>query len=155
MSLKSIQSVAQATWPWRDQIMEPRSTGRPGGRKRRAVIQAVVMAAVATLMTLLWHKIWMGLALYGLSAVVVISGFLIPALFLALERGGQWLGRMVGLGITWLMLAPFFYLCFAPARLILKLMGKDPMQRRFEPNRSSYWVDHKPPATPQPYTRQY
>ena len=113
------------------------------------------MAAVATLMTLVWHKIWLGLAIYSMSAVVIISGFLIPPLFRALERAGQWLGRMVGTGITWLMLVPFFYLCFAPARLVLALMGKDPMHRRFERTRSSYWVDHKPPTTPQPYTRQY
>lgn len=155
MNLKSMPSVAQTTWPWRDQIAGPVSTSRRGGRKRRAVIQAVIMAAVATLMTMVWHKIRLGLAIYCLSAVVVISGFLIPPLFFALERGGQWLGRMVGLGITWLMLMPFFYLCFAPARLILKLRGKDPMQRRFERNLNSYWVDHKPPTGPQPYTRQY
>ncbi|MBU4211868.1 MAG: hypothetical protein L6437_13405 [Kiritimatiellae bacterium] len=155
MNLTSIQSVVQVTWPWRDPIAVSLTTGRSGGHKRRAVIQAVIMAAVATLMTMVWHKIWLGLAIYSLSAVVIISGFLIPTLFRALERVGQWLGRMVGIGITWLMLMPFFYLCFAPARLILKLMGKDPMHRRFERNRSSYWVDHKPPSTPQPYTRQY
>ncbi|MCX6993356.1 MAG: hypothetical protein NT011_09480 [Kiritimatiellaeota bacterium] len=106
-------------------------------------------------MTIVWHKIWLGLAIYSLSAVVIVSGFLIPALFRALEWAGQWLGRMAGIGLTWLMLIPFFYLCFAPARMILALMGKDPMHRHFEPKRNSYWVDHKPPAAPQPYTRQY
>ncbi len=113
------------------------------------------MATVATLITMVWHKIWLGLAIYSLSAVVIISGFLIPPLFHALERVGQWLGRMVGIGITWLMLMPFFYLCFAPVRLVLRFIGKDPMHRRFEGNHSSYWVDHKPSATPQHYTRQY
>jgi len=150
-----MQSVAQATWPWRDPITTSLTKSRSGGHKRRAIIQAAIMAIVATLLTMVGHKIWLGLAIYSLSAVVIISGFLIPSLFRVLERAGQWLGRMVGIGITWLMLMPFFYLCFAPTRLILKLMGKDPMHRRFERNRSSYWVDHKPPATPQPYTRQY
>ncbi len=113
------------------------------------------MTAVATLMTLVWHKIWLGLAIYGLSAVVIIAGFLIAPLFRALEQAGQWLGRMVAQGITWLLLAPFFYCCFAPARLVLKLMGKDPMMRRYEPDRPSYWLDHKPATNPQPYTKQY
>ena len=155
MNFTSIQSVAQATWPWRDPIADSLTRGRAGGHKRRAFIQAVIMTAVATLLTLVWHKIWLGLAIYGLSALVIISGFLIPALFRTLERAGQWLGRMVAQGITWLLLAPFFYLCFAPAHLALRLMGKDPMARRYEPNRPSYWTDYKPPTTPQPYTRQY
>jgi len=150
-----MQGVAQATWPWRDPVAASLTKGHSGGHKRRAIIQAIIMVVVATLVTMVWHKIWLGLAIYSLSAVVIISGFLIPPLFLGLERAGQWLGRMVGIGITWLMLMPFFYLCFAPARLVLKLMGKDPMHRHCEPNRSSYWVDHKPPLTTQPYTRQY
>ena len=155
MNLTSIQSVAQVTWPWRDPIAASSATGRSGGHKRRAVIQTVIMVAVATFMTIVLHKIWLGLAIYCLSAVVIISGFLIPPLFHALERAGQWLGRMVGIGITWLMLLPLFYLCFAPARLVMGLMGKDPMQRHFEPDSGSYWVDHKPSTLPHPYTRQY
>lgn len=93
--------------------------------------------------------------MYCFSAVILICGFLAPKAFDALERLGQKLAHAVALALTWILLMPFFYLCFAPARLILMLMGKDPMQRHFEPNRSSYWVDHKPPTTSQPYTRQY
>ena len=155
MNSTSMPSVAQVIWPWRDPLAASLTKGRLGSHKHRAVIQTVIMTAVATLITIVWHKIWLGLAIYSLSAVVIISGFLIPPLFHALEQIGQWLGRVVGICITWLMLMPFFYLCFAPVRLVLALIGKDPMHRRFERNRSSYWVDHKPPSAPQPYTRQY
>lgn len=113
------------------------------------------MAAVATLLILTWQKIWLGSIVYALSALVVISGFFAPHLFLALEKAGQWLGRIVALAITWLLLAPFFYICFAPAGLILRLTGKDPMARRYDPSKHSYWEDHATPSASQPYTRQY
>ena len=124
-------------------------------RLRRVLIQCAITAAIATLLTLWLGRYRLGLFLYCLSAVIVVCGFLAPKAFETMERLGQKLAHIVALALTWLLLMPFFYLCFAPARLILKLTGKDPMQRRFERNRRSYWVDHKPPTAPQPYTRQY
>lgn len=155
MNGDATKSGAQAIWPWRDPVAAAPRANPLQGHKRRALIQAAIMAVVATLLTLIWHKVWLGLVIYSLGALVVISGFLAPRLFRALERAGQWLGRMVALAITWLLLAPFFYLCFAPAGLILRLVGKDPMARRYDPDRPSYWIDHKRPSCSQPYSRQY
>ena len=147
------QSVAQVVWPWRTPP-QARASGA-WTRRRRALLQCAVTAAVATLLTWWLGRYRFGLCLYGFSAVILICGFLAPKAFATLERLGQKLAHVVAMALTWLLLMPFFYLCFAPARLILKLTGKDPMHRRFERNRNSYWVDHKPPPTPQPYTRQY
>ena len=147
------QRVAQVVWPWRT----PPQASATGvwTRRRRVLLQCTVTAAIATLLTWWLGRYRLGLFLYCLSAVILICGFLAPKAFDALERLGQKLAHAVALALTWILLVPFFYLCFAPARLILTLAGKDPMHRRFERNRSSYWVDHKPSATPQPYTRQY
>ena len=147
------QSVAQVVWPWRT---PPKvSATSVWTRRRRALLQCAIMAAVATLLTLWLGRYRLGLFLYCFSAVILVCGFLAPKAFEAIERFGQKLAQTVALALTWILLMPFFYLCFAPARLILKLMGKDPMCRRFEHKRSSYWMDHKPPAASQPYTRQY
>ena len=147
------QRVAQVVWPWRT----PPQASATGAwtRHRRVLLQCAVTTAIATLLTWWLGRYRLGLFLYCLSAVILICGFLAPKAFDVLERWGQKLAHAVALTLTWLLLMPFFYLCFAPARLILTLMGKDPLQRHFERNRSSYWVDHKPPTTPQPYTRQY
>lgn len=124
-------------------------------RRRRVLIQCAVTTAIATFLTWWLGRYRLGLFLYCLSAVILICGFLAPKAFDALERLGQKLAHAVALALTWILLMPFFYLCFTPARLILKLMGKDPMQRRFDRNCASYWTNHKPPITPQPYSRQY
>ena len=147
------QSVAQVVWPWR--TPPKASTTGVWTRRRRALLQCALTAAIATLLTLWLGRYRLGLFLYCLCAVILICGFLAPKAFETMERFGQKLAHAVALTLTWLLLMPFFYLCFAPARLILKLTGKDPLHRRFEANHSSYWMDHKPPTAPQPYTRQY
>jgi len=151
--VNSEQDVAQVVWPWRTPLQAAVAGSK--ARRRRALLQCAVTAAIATLLTLWLGRYRLGLFLYCLGAVILTCGFLAPKAFDALERMGQKLAHAVALALTWILLVPFFYLCFAPARLILALMGHDPMQRRFERNRSSYWMDHKPPTSPQPYTRQY
>jgi hypothetical protein len=151
--VNSEQRVAETVWPWRTPPQAP-AIG-VWARRRRALLQGIVTAAIATFLTWRLGRYRLGLFLYCFSAGILICGFLAPKAFDILERMGQKLAHVVALALTWILLLPFFYLCFAPAHLVLKLMGKDPMRRRFDRKRRSYWVDHKPPTAPQPYTRQY
>lgn len=145
--------MARVIWPWRTPPAAP--VAGTWAQRRRALIQCAVTAIVATLLTLGWGRYRLGLIVYGFSAVILICGFLAPKAFAFLERLGRQLAHAVALALTWALLMPFFYLCFAPAHLVMKVLGKDPLRRRFERDRSSYWEDHKLPAAPRPYTRQY
>jgi hypothetical protein len=48
-----------------------------------------------------------------------------------------------------------WYLVFAPIGLLLRLAGYDPLGRRFEPKRDSYWTPHAGQRPMQRYFRQY
>ena len=93
--------------------------------------------------------------LYGVGALMLVSGFLVPSLFNRIERLGQAFGRVVATAITWGLLAPFFYLVFVPGRLILALRGLDPMGRQFPTDAPTYWVSRKPVSDPNYYKRQF
>ena len=147
------QTAAQMIWQWRAPVGNSPDGGR--ARRRRALIQCALTAAIATLLTLWFGRYRLGVCLYCFAAVIIIFGFLLPKAFAALERLGRKLAHAAGFALTWILLAPFFYLCFAPARLILALSGKDPMQRRLDRGRTSYWMDYTPPKAARPYTRQY
>jgi len=123
-------------------------------RRWRAVIQSLVIAGIATVLILVFHHYTFGLILYSLSAVVLISGLFIPPVFKALDQFGRWLAKGVGIGLTWLLLTPFYFLCMLPGRLILLMIGRDPMQRRWKRHQDSYWTNRKP-TDPRSYTRQY
>ena len=145
--------VHSAVWPWRNPPAGARPAGPVAPARSAVLLQVLVMAAVGGILYR-WHPAG-SLAVWILAAVVLVSGFFVPNVFRALEHAGRRLGQWIGTALTWLLLAPFFYLCFVPARLLLRLRGKDPLQRRFPGREASYWTPRKPVADPAQYRRQF
>jgi hypothetical protein len=65
------------------------------------------------------------------------------------------LGRGVGTVMTWLLLAPLFFLVFAPAGLMGALRRKDPLSRRFPPESDSSWHPRPQTDARDHYRKQY
>ena len=94
--------------------------------------------------------------LLGILAVGILFGSLwAPRLYRAMERFGRFLGRGVGAGMTWLLLVPFFFLVFLPGRLVLRLVGRDPMRRAFPAPEASCWIPRKASEKGGHYHRQF
>ena len=147
-------SVLFTVWPWRESATPDRPV-KAGASKKAAVIQALVMTVIgAGLFWWLGHRI-MGYVVWGLAAVVLLSGLFLPKVFAGIERVGQWVGRVVGGGLTWGLLVPFYYLCFCPMRLGLFLKGKDPLHRKFQADAATYWTPRKPIPGVGQYRKQF
>ena len=129
---------------------EPKNSGTA---RWRALWQSLVAFAVAALF--LWrHRPRTAMVLFAVGGVVLVSGLFIPPLFRRIEKAGQWLGKWFGMALTWVLLAPLFYLVFLPGRIILLATGRDPMRRGFPSGEASYWVT-RPPARSDFYKRQF
>lgn len=146
------QSVSEVVWPWRAPAVTPLEGGR---RRRRAVLQAALAAIVGALVYGWMDRHVLGIVVWSMAAVMLVSGLFLPAVFLALERFGQRLGRWTGTVLTWGLLVPFFYLCFVPGRLLLALCGKDPLQRRFPTDEPTYWTPRPPVRDVSQYRKQF
>lgn len=134
-------------------MAEGTTYGRVGIAKR-ASLQALIPFAVAGLFV--WKGRQVAAAVVaGIGALVLLSGLLAPSLFMKIEQGGRWLGKAAGIGLTWLLLVPMFYLVFFPGRLILMMTGNDPMARKFPTKAPTYWIARKPVGSPDEYKRQY
>ncbi len=74
----------------------------------------------------------------AVGAVLVISR-LFPPLFRRIYR--LWIGFSVVLGffVSRILLTIIFFVVITPTGIIMKLMGKDPMDRKFDPKVTSYW----------------
>ena len=145
--------VAAVVWPWRNPPAGARPAGPVAPARSVVLLQVLVMAAVGGV---LYRWLPAGsFAVWILAGAVLVSGLFFPKVFRALELAGKRLGQWVGTALTWLLLAPFFYLCFVPARLLLRLRGKDPLQRRFPGREASYWTLRKPVTEPAQYRRQF
>ena len=77
---------------------------------------------------------------------------------LAAARGGAgiiYLGMAyaafpIGLVISHAILAAVYYAVLTPIGLLMHLVGRDPMRRRFDPQAESYWIERKPDEDVQP-----
>jgi hypothetical protein len=57
--------------------------------------------------------------------------------------------------ISHAILATIFFLILTPIGLVARLVRHDPMERRTEPSKSSYWTQRRQEATPERYLRQF
>ena len=53
------------------------------------------------------------------------------------------------------LLAIFYFLLLMPLGLLFRLLGRDPLCRRFDPRADSYWIVHRQPESLDRYFHQY
>lgn len=81
-------------------------------------------------------------------------------------RGWLKLGRLIytawmsaslpiGWTISHLILAFTYYLVLTPIGLIMRLLGYDPMHRKFDPEAKTYWVEHQKASDTSRYFQQF
>ena len=76
----------------------------------------------------------------GLMAALVGLGLVAPALLRQPYRGWMVLGHALGWINTRILLSLVFYLVVTPMGFVMRLLGKDPMRRRFDANAASYRI---------------
>lgn len=64
--------------------------------------------------------------------------------------------HVIGTVVTGVVLSVVFYVVFAPAGVILRLLGKDFLERKLDDHAASYWLERKQEDfNPQRYTQQF
>ena len=95
------------------------------------------------------------MALTGVAVLAVAVSLFAPEWL----RQVYFVFMVVAFPIGWVMshvlLAVVFYAVFTPIGLIMRLTGRDPMQRRFDPNAESYWIPRQGEKSRTDYFRQF
>lgn len=95
------------------------------------------------------------MVIWGAGALLTITYFVLPAVRRPIYLGWIYAAFPIGWTVSHLMLVLLYYGLFTPIGLIMRMLGRDPLARRFEPGASSYWVDHRPGGEPDRYFRQF
>lgn len=148
-------NVSSVVWPWRDLPVPVDPKVVAARRRLRALLEFAVMTAVGLLFLLRFDKYILGSVVLTLAAVVLTGGLVAPPLYAGFKRFGVAVAKWAALGMTWLLLVPFYYVFFTVGRVAILLKGGDPLHTRFDPALSSYWVPHAPPPPPERYRKQY
>ena len=78
---------------------------------------------------------------YWISAGVILSAFrLIAPLFREVYRFWLALSVILGYFVSRILLTIIFFVVITPVSLISRIAGKDPMERKLDPQADSYWM---------------
>jgi hypothetical protein len=94
----------------------------------------------------------------GFAAVAVVSGLFslfAPTANLPIYLTLTVLSYPIGFVLSYVIMGVLFFGMITPAGLIFKLLGRDPMHRRFDREASSYWVDPRPRRGKESYFKQF
>jgi ABC-type uncharacterized transport system permease subunit len=93
--------------------------------------------------------------LWGAAVVVPVVYYAIPPLRRPIFLGWIYLVYPIGLAVSFIVLGLVYFLVVTPVGLALRLTGRDPMERAFQPSRQSYWIEHRTGGEAARYFRQY
>ena len=84
--------------------------------------------------------------LLPLAAVTAAITFFRPDALTALNRAWMKLAEILNRVVSPIVLAIMFYGVFTPAGFLMRLVGNDPMRRKYDPAAPSYWIERNPPG---------
>ena len=95
---------------------------------------------------------WLGLA--GLA--FLIAALLIPRILTPLNIAWQKFGEALHIIVNPLVMGILFYVTVTPTALIMRALGKVPLQLEFDARADSYWIERDPPGPePKSMNRQF
>jgi hypothetical protein len=115
----------------------------------------LVIIAVAYLKIKTWPTL-LSLVLLALAAFLLFLTIARPEslrpLYTVWMKGAHFIGQTVSVVVLGLI----FYLVFAPVGIVLKLLRKDLLDQKIEPQKNSYWQQRPPqPFDPKRYQQQF
>lgn len=93
--------------------------------------------------------------LAALAVLVPLAGGIWPSGMRVVYLAMAYLAFPIGLVVSFLILAAVYYLVLTPTGLVMRLVGYDPMSRRFDAEAKSYWCPRQSPRDPGRYFRQF
>jgi hypothetical protein len=115
----------------------------------------VVFSVVAFMMRRRGVAMPWPLIVWGATMIIGVIGLVFPPfmrrVYVAMRYATFPIGWVVGRAV----LISGFLAIFLPVGLLLRLVGHDPMERRFAPERSSYWIRRTGRQRPGDYFRQF
>ena len=146
--------TSKPAWRWRYQRERP-AVIRKSSHTGKLIFKTVIAFTVAALLAFGFHRILFAGIVAGIGLLIFICGLFFPKLYASFERVVGKFAFGVGQILTWILLVPFYYLCFLPARIILLLSKRDPMKRAWDSSASTYWDKKQDIQVNNRMTKQY
>lgn len=118
-----------------------------GSERAFGLVFAVVFAIVGLLP--LVHDGQIRIWALGVAAAFVVVALVYPRALKPLNILWFKFGLLLYKITNPIVMGGMYYIAIVPIGLLMKVFGKDPLNRSFDPNVKSYWIDREPPG-PEP-----
>ena len=117
-----------------------------------------LLASIAAALVL--HVVWGAAVLWTIvvlaaGTALCLCSLVSPRLTRFLYTGLTLVAMPIGLTVSFVLLAAFYFLLLTPVALFFRLIGRDALYRRFDAATKSYWVPHKPSEDMERYFHQF
>jgi hypothetical protein len=120
-----------------------------------AVLEVLFFAVVAGLVYRRTGSLTVPTIIISVSAAVGLIGFVFPKFMHWVYVGWMLAAFPIGWCISHLVMLAIFFFVVTPVGLLMRLMGRDPMQRLFDRSAKSYWIARNGKRATQDYFRQF
>ena len=130
----------------------------PTDRQLRQFAGLVLPLAALLIGAILWFKFHEKVpASIVLAATAGVStlGLIRPAVLRPVYVGWMVAAWPIGWVIGHIVIGVIFFLVVTPTGLLMRMLGRDPLNRRFEPERKSYWQPRETTDDPNRHFRQF
>jgi len=77
----------------------------------------------------------------AISIVIFLVGLFAPQILMGVYKLWIKIGEFIGGIVSKVILFIIYFGLFTPISLLLKLMGKDPLNKKIDKSQKSYWID--------------
>lgn len=95
------------------------------------------------------------IALWSAAAVACLFALVAPSTMRPVYLGLTLAAFPIGWTISHVLMAIIFYGVVTPIGLVMRLCGRDPMQRKLDRDATSYWTPHAAETDTRRYFRQF
>lgn len=101
---------------------------------------------------LLWRERPAAPYILGIAGFFAAASLLYPRILIPIEKAWLKFAEVMSRIMTRVILVLTYYLAMTPVGFLMRLTGRDPLNRKLEPERASYW---EPVETDGPGSRPY
>jgi len=93
---------------------------------------------------------------WGTALLIFATSVTLPVLIKPVYQAAMFVAHILGWINTRLILGLIYYLLFTPVGVIMRVLGKDPLHRKFDKQAKTYWKVRDRTARPKEhYLRQF
>jgi predicted membrane metal-binding protein len=105
---------------------------------------AIILGIVGAWM--LWKASRYAPAVLAVAGAFLLLGLAIPRVLHPLNVAWMWLGGLLNRIVSPIVMGAIFFGLLTPLAAVLRLRGRDVLQRRFDSARATYWIRRDPPG---------